>query len=167
MQKWISSRLGKIMRRTALTLSLGIFPLGQCALAKDDCKEAKGNLSEIFLPQVNSNSGTLSNAGWLNGVTLAVFGPGPVLFPLPAIAVWTGQLTITTSQGQLKASTVTLANFDTLKGSVLAKIDPAASTGIFEGATGTLFVNTTEVNITTNPQTFQSEVHGQVCFAKQ
>jgi hypothetical protein len=91
---------GKIMRRTALALSLGILSIGQSALAQSNCKEAKGNLSEVFLPAVNSNSGTLSNAGWLNGTTLSVFGPA--LFPLPAIAVWTGQLTITTGQGQVQ-----------------------------------------------------------------
>ena len=136
--------------------------LGQPLLAQSNCKEAKGNLSEIFLPNVNSNTGTLSNAGWLNGTTLSVFDPA--LFPLPAIVIWTGQFTITTSQGQLKASTVTIATFQTLpaKASVVGTIDPAGSTGIFAGATGTLFINGFE----TNPQTFQSEVHGRVCFAK-
>jgi hypothetical protein len=162
--KWISSRLGKIVRRAALALGLGIFSLGQCALAIDNCKEAKGNLSEVFLPDINSNRGILTNAGWLNGTTLAAFAPG--VFPFPGVLVWTGQLTITTGQGELKASTVTLAPLQSGKGSVIATIDPAASTGIFADATGALFVNIFEVNITTNPNTFRSEIHGQVCFAK-
>jgi hypothetical protein len=67
----------------------------------------------------------------------------------------------------LKASTVTIATFQAVpKGSVIGTIDPAASTGVFAGATGTLFINTFEANVTTNPQTFRSEIHGQVCFAR-
>ena len=158
--KWTSSRLDR--RHATLAIGLSIFSLGQSALAADNCKEAKGNLSEVFLPEVNSNSGTLSNAGWLNGETVAAFVPG--VSPLPGILVWTGQLTITTAQGQLKANTATIATFQ--KGSVIAAIDPAASTGIFAGATGTLFVNTFEVNVATQPNTFQSEVRGEVCLAK-
>jgi hypothetical protein len=155
-----------VKTRLFTVVAIGLVCLGQPVSAQSNCKEAKGNLREVFLPDVNANAGTLSNAGWLNGTTLHVFVPG--LFPLPGVAIWTGQLTITTGQGTLKASTVTLATFQPApKGSVIAAIDPAASTGIFAGATGTLFLNVFEVNITTNPNTFQSEVHGQVCFAKQ
>src|SRR5262245_29982878 len=150
--KCMSSRFGRIMRRTILALSFGVFFFGQSARAQSNCKEAKGNLSEVWLPEVNSNAGTLGNAGWLNGTTLH-FQPPPALFPLPGGGVWTGQLTITTGQGDLKASTVILAIFQPSKGLVIGVIDPAASTGIFAGATGTLFQNVFEANITTNPQT--------------
>jgi hypothetical protein len=162
--KLVRLRTGTIMGRTILALSLGLFFFVQSARAQSNCKEAKGNLSEVFFPDINSNRGVLTNAGWLNGTTLAAFVPG--VFPLPGVLVWTGQLTITTGQGELKASTVTLATFQPAKGSVIAAIDPAASTGIFADATGALFVNIFEVNITTNPNTFRSEIHGQVCFAK-
>ena len=146
---------------------IGVLFLNQPVFAQSNCKEAKGNLSEVWLPQVNSHAGTLSNAGWLNGTTLHV-EPPPYLFPLPGVAIWTGQLTITTGQGDLKASTVFLAMFQpVVKVSVIGVIDPAASTGIFAGATGTLFLNVFEANITTNPETYRSEVHGQVCFARQ
>jgi len=146
--------------------TVGLLWLGQPVLAQSNCKEAKGILDEVFLPAVNSASGTLHNAGWLNGTTLVVFGSTPTSFPLPNIAVFTGQGTITTSQGQLKTSNVYLLDFARQQGSYLANIDPNSSTGVFAGATGTLFLNTTTANVTANPQTFQSEVHGQVCFAK-
>jgi hypothetical protein len=157
--------VSKVKLLTAAAISL-LF-LDQPVFAQSNCKAAKGDLSEVWLPQVNSHAGTLSNAGWLNGTTLHV-EPPPYLFVLPGVAIWTGQLTITTGQGDLKASTLFLAIFQPVaKGSVIGVIDPAASTGIFAGATGTLFVNTFEANITANPETYRSEVHGQVCFARQ
>jgi hypothetical protein len=62
-------------RLIAVMATIGLFCAHEPALAQSNCKKAKGNLTEIFLPDVNSNTGTLSNAGWLNGTTLAVFGP--------------------------------------------------------------------------------------------
>jgi hypothetical protein len=88
---------------TAAAISL-LF-LDQPVFAQSNCKEAKGNLSEVWLPDVNSNAGTLSNAGWLNGTTLHF--KIRRCFPCPGVAIWTAQLTITTGQGDLKASTVT------------------------------------------------------------
>jgi hypothetical protein len=146
-------------------LALGLLCLEQPASAQSNCKEAKGNLDEVFLLGGNSTSGTLSNAGWLNGTTLVVF-TGAASNPLPSIVVFAGQFTITTGQGQLKASNVYLLDVATLQGNVLGNIDPNGSTGIFAGATGTLFLNTTKVNVAGNPQTFHSEVNGQVCFAR-
>jgi hypothetical protein len=147
-------------------LALGLLCLEQPASAQSNCKEAKGNLDEVFLLGGNSTSGTLSNGGWLNGTTLVVFTGAPSV-PLPNVVVFAGQHTITTGQGQLKGSVAYLFDLVTLKATVLGNIDPAGSTGIFAGATGTLFLNYTKINVAGNPQTFQSEVHGQVCFATQ
>lgn len=157
----------KMMRRTALALSLGILSIGQSALAQSNCKEAKGNLDAVHFNGDTFNTGTLSNAGWLNGTTRGDLSQA-ISFPLPGVAVWAGSMTITTNQGQLKTKDVYLVYLTDIgtKATVIAAIDAATSTGIFARATGTLFLNTTTANIATNPQTFQSEVRGQVCFAK-
>jgi hypothetical protein len=154
------------MKRTILALSFGVFLFGQSARAQSNCKEAKGNLSEVFFRGDSFNTGTITNAGWLNGLTRVDF-PGPTFFPLPGVGVFTGKMTITTHQGQLKTNNLYLFDLGTLKASVIANIDPQASTGIFAGATGTMFVNAFETNITTNPETYRAEIHGQVCFARQ
>jgi hypothetical protein len=156
----------KLLTSLATLLALGLLRLEQPALAQSNCKEVKGTVDEVFFLGGNSASGTLSNAGWLNGTTLVVF-TGPPSFPVPNIAVFAGQYTITTVQGQLKTTNVYLLDVATLKGNILGNIDPNGSTGIFAGATGTLFLNTTKVNVAGNPQTFHSEVNGQVCFARQ
>jgi hypothetical protein len=91
---------------------------------------------------------------------------GAPLIPLPGIVVFTGQFTLTTDHGQLKASNVYLLGLAANKSTVLAVIDPAGSTGRFAGATGTLFLNTNRVDVSGNPHAFQSEVHGEVCFAR-
>jgi hypothetical protein len=156
----------KVITRTVLALSLCISSSTQSALAQSNCKEAKGILDEVFFIGGNSTSGTLSNGGWLNGTTLVVFTGAPS-FPLPNVAVFAGQFTITTDHGQLKTSNAYLLDVAAQKGTVLGNIDPDGSTGIFAGATGTIFLNYTTINLAGNPQTFQSEVHGQVCFAKQ
>jgi hypothetical protein len=76
-----------------------------------------------------------------------------------------GQFTLTTNQGQLKINN--LYTYDAAKGqgNVLGYIDPAGSTGIFAGATGTLFLNVPKSTTVGSTLTVQSEVNGQVCFA--
>jgi hypothetical protein len=146
-------------------VALGLLGL-QPALAQSNCKEVKGNLSEVFFLGDSFNTGTITNAGWLTGTTRVDF-IGPTLFPVPGIAVFAEKMTIATNQGQLKTNNVYLIDFGTLKASVIANIDPQASTGKFAGATGTLFLNVRNINIAGNPHRFESEVHGQVCFENQ
>jgi hypothetical protein len=49
-------------------------------------------------------------------------------------------------------------------GTVLGRIDPAASTGIFAGATGRLYFSAKVTN--SNPFTVQEGLTGEVCFAQ-
>lgn len=157
----------QIVRSVAAILTFGLFWMEQPALGHgNNCKEARGTLVEVFTAGGNSGAGTLSNAGWLNGATLVVF-TGPVFNPLPTIFLFEGQFTITTRHGQLKSSNLRLLDVATLKGNALGYIDPNGSTGIFAGATGTLYLNVTKATIAGSTQTFDSEVHGQVCFARE
>jgi len=156
----------KLLTSVTTMLTIGLLCLEQPALAESNCKEARGNLVEVFTGG-NSTPGTLSNAGRLNGKTLVGFPVGGSPTPWPTAFTFTGQFTLTTRRGQLKTSNLYLLDVAALKGNVLGYIDPNGSTGIFAGATGTLFLNVTKVTVAGSTQTFQSEVHGQVCFARQ
>src|SRR5437867_3237078 len=97
----------KLLTAVATMLTLGLLCIEQPALAQSNCKEAKGNLVEVFTGG-NSSSGTLSNAGWLNGTTLVIFPGGGSSTPRPTAFTFTGQFTLTTGQGQLKTSNLYL-----------------------------------------------------------
>ena len=61
----------------ATMLAFGLLRSAQSALAQSNCKEAKGTEVDIFIVGGgNTASGTVSNAGWLNGRTLTVFPGG-------------------------------------------------------------------------------------------
>lgn len=152
----------------AATLAFGLLCLGQSALAQDNCKEAKGTEVDVFIVGAgNTASGTVSNAGWLNGTTLTVFPGGGNTTAWPNTFTYTGQYTLTTGQGQLKTNNLYLHDVAAGKGTILMYIDPVGSTGVFAGATGTLFLNVSKVTATGNTQTFHSELTGQICFARQ
>jgi hypothetical protein len=144
---------------------LGLFSLTPAASAESNCKEAKGNLVDIYSGGPTT-SGTLTNGGWLNGTTLTVYSPAFVITPNPNVVAYTGEMTISTNQGQLKIANVYLYNFVTGQGTALGNIDPAASTGMFAGAKGVIFLNLTATT-GSGPVNYLESVSGQVCFAKQ
>ncbi len=147
-----------------IPLALGLLSLAPSAFAeKRECKEAKGQLVDIYSGGATT-SGTLTEGGWLNGTTLTVFPPAYVVTPNPSVVAYTGILTITTNQGQLKVSNVYLYNFVTGQGTVFGNVDPVGSTGIFAGATGVIFLNLTST-MGSGPIVYQESVSGQVCFA--
>ena len=94
-----------------------------------------------------------------------VFPPGaPYPTPDPTVVNFISTFTLTTIQGQLKGNRLYLLDFVTGQGTTMMKIDPAASTGIFAGATGVLFTNHIKSSIGPLPHTFYSVVGGQVLF---
>ena len=151
----------KFLRSVATMLALGLLGLVQPALAQNDCKEAKGNTVEVF-DRVSTATGTLSNGGWLDGTTVVVFfGPGYPT-PDPTEVTFASTFILTTIQGQLKGTRIYLYDVVTGQSTIMLKINPKESTGIFAGATGLLFFNEIKNAMQT---TFYSEVGGQVCFA--
>jgi len=144
-------------------LTLGLLCLKQPALAQSNCKEAKGNLVESF-DGVSTSTGTLTNGGWLDGTTVAVFNSAGYPTPDPTEVTFASAFTITTNQGQLKGNSVYLLDFVKGIGVNLMKIDPAGSTGIFAGATGMLFINLLK-STTVAAGPYYQTVGGQVCFA--
>jgi hypothetical protein len=134
---------------------LGLFSLTPAASAESNCKEAKGNLVDIY-----------SGGPTTSGTPLTVYSPAFVITPNPNVVAYTGEMTISTNQGQLKIANVYLYNFVTGQGTALGNIDPAASTGMFAGAKGVIFLNLTATT-GSGPVNYLESVSGQVCFAKQ
>lgn len=155
----------KLLTAVGTMLVLGLLCVAQPALAESKCKEAKGKFIEVFTEGGSTSSGTISDAGWLDGATLAVFTSQGFSTPWPTAFSFTGQFTLTTSQGELKASNLYLFDVAALKGTALMYIDPNGSTGIFAEATGTLFENVIKTTVAGSTQTYYAELSGQVCFA--
>ena len=86
-------------RITGMALALSLVVLDQAASAQSNCKDAKGNLVEFFGGGSDS-PGTLSNGGWLNGATLAVFNSAGFPTPVPTAFTFTAAFTLTTGHGQ-------------------------------------------------------------------
>jgi hypothetical protein len=153
----------------AAVLSLELFTLRAAALAQSqdfDCHRAKGNLVEVFNPGNNTNTGTLSNGGWLDGTMVSVFNSVAYPTPDPNKVTFSSTMTLTTGQGQLKgAGRVYLFDLVTGLGVAMTYIDPSASTGIFAGATGVLYMNLVK-SITVAQGPYYEVVGGQICFAR-
>src|SRR5262245_9342884 len=106
---------------------LSLVVMGQTASAQSNCKDAKGNLVEAF-DGVFTTTGTLTNAGWLDGTTVSVFNSAPFPTPDPTQVTFASTFILTTSQGQLKGTNrVYLLDLVRGQGVSWVKIDPAAS----------------------------------------
>jgi hypothetical protein len=145
----------------AVLVTLSISP---AVFAQGNCKEAQGNLVELYSGGATT-SGTISNAGWLDGTSLTVYPPGFVITPNPNVVAYTGTMTFTTHHGQLKVSNTYLYNFVNGQGTVLGSVDGAGSTGDFAGATGVIFFNLTATT-GTGPVDYLSTIGGQICFPR-
>ena len=114
------------------------------------------------------SAGTITAGGWLNGTTETAInlGAGFVFTPDPNVIVFLSDTTITTIDGQLKASLVTTFNVVTGVFTEWGNINSDTSTGRFAGATGVIFFNgRTRGSVDTGP--FESDVVGEICFAQK
>ena len=139
-----------------------LFSPSRSALAFSDCFKVKGNESVVNNGD-GTTSGTVTQAGRLNGTSHGMFTSGFIPTGDPNTVSFTDDLTITTHKGVLVTHNVTL--FDTANGvaTAIARIDPNLSTGDFAGATGVLYIN---ARTTDGTATFQGEISGAICFAK-
>jgi hypothetical protein len=150
-----------------LVLMFVLFDLDRSASAQSpnsNCKTAKGTWLDA-INSVGGTNGTITNAGILNGTTETVYNPAFVITPNPTVVSYVAESTVTTVLGQLKVSNVYLYDFITGVGTVLGRIVPNASTGIFSGATGVLYFNLTQTIGVLPNQSYVSEITGQICFA--
>src|SRR5262249_3813251 len=122
-----------------VALTTGLFS-SPSVLAVSDCQKVKGNESAVN----NGNgtaSGVITQGGILNGTTQVVLTSGFTPTPDPNTFSLTEDLTLTTDKGVLRTHNVTLADLANGVVTVIARIDPNASTGEFAGATGVLYIN--------------------------
>jgi hypothetical protein len=147
---------------TAAVLITGL--LNGSALAQSNCQHIKGRAYGSF-DNVNTTSGTVTNAGWLNGTYAAVFNSAGFPTPHPTTVTFTSDYTIQTAHGELKADVLYLYDFAAGVGVNIGRIKPTTSTGIFAGATGLL--NSIAKVVTFTPYVIEEEITGQICFALQ
>ena len=152
-------------RITGMALvGVGLLVLEHAASAESNCREAKGSVVEFF-PGGDTATGTLTKGGWLNGTTVAVFPTTAALAtPVPTQVTFTSKFVVATGRGELKGTRSYLYDFAALKAATMIIVDPEASSGIFAGATGVLYVNVLKI-APGPPQTFEEEVGGRICFA--
>jgi hypothetical protein len=148
----------------AAVLGVTLFATAESALAQGNCHQAKGQFAGVYDAATNTTTGEITRGGWLNGTTLDVFHGTVLPTPHPTTVSFTGDFTLTTIHGDLKASTVIIFNFVTGNAAVLAHIDPTASTGRFAGATGVLYTAGKTLSFT--PFIPAGEISGEVCFAE-
>jgi hypothetical protein len=162
------SRIPRRATFAVVVLAAGSLVVGQSAFAQADsrCKRAEGDWLDT-LNAVGGTSGTITNAGILNGTTETVYDPAFVFTLDPNVVSYIAETTITTNHGLLVTNNVYLYNFITRVGTTLGTIDPDQSTGRFAGATGVLYVNTTDTIGVVPNQSYKSTITGAVCLASE
>jgi len=167
----MNARTRTVMTLVSVMLILGLFALEQSTSAQSpnsNCKKLKGTSVQVFDPVTGIVSGTVTNAVILHGTLEDVINSdaGFVFTPDPNVVTFLSDLTITTVNGQLKASPLTAFNFVTGFWSELGNINSNASTGRFAGATGVIFFSGKTIgNIDTGP--FEAQIIGEICFANE
>ncbi|HKZ01512.1 MAG TPA: hypothetical protein VJ180_04695 [Pyrinomonadaceae bacterium] len=167
----MNAKTRTVMTVVSVMLILGLFALEQSTSAQSpisNCKKLKGTSVQVFDPVTGIVSGTVTNAGIHDGTLEDVINSdaGFVLTPDPNVVTFLSDLTITTVNGQLKASALTAFNFVTGFWSEFGNINPNTSTGRFAGATGVIFFSGKTIgNIDTGP--FKAQITGEICFANE
>jgi hypothetical protein len=160
----MSARTSKLMTLIAV---FGLLSLEQSTLAQglnqSHCREVTAAFVDVYNGG-NTTSGTITQGGILNGTTTTVYTSGAFPTPIPSTVSYTGDLTITTNRGQLRASLVYIYDFGTGLFTVIGRIDPKTSTGRFAGATGHLFINGKTIGVAI-PFTYPADITGEICFA--
>jgi len=139
----------------------------QSANGPNNCKKIKAHGVQTFDPATGVISGPVTNSGILDGSLQDIinFGAGFLFTPDPTVVAYTTNLTITTNQGELKASPVTTQSIITGSGAEWGQIDPNTSTGRFAGATGIISVVFKAVG---DPSVgpYEAEITADICFAQ-
>jgi hypothetical protein len=136
-----------LLARSLLAASLILFSVvsyGQASTGSDTTPAPSVVLSvdaeqDVTILSATTTSGTIKHGGILNGTTSDQFTGTPMATGDPNTIAFTDVLTITTDRGTLINNDVTI--FDPLLRvfSTISKI--SSGTGIFKGATGTLFIS--------------------------
>jgi hypothetical protein len=130
---------------------------------QSNCRHTQGKLVEVYDAEKKTAFGKLRNSGWLDGTTASV--DSSAAFPTADLSKvsFSNALTLTTAHGQLKGKSLFIFDVITGLGTGISDIDGSASTGIFAGATGVLFVNGFRAD-TVAQGPYYSMVYARVCF---
>jgi hypothetical protein len=132
-----------------------------------NCRKISANGIQFFDPATGIISGPVTNSGLLDGDLTDVinFGAGFAFTPDPTVVAYTTDFTITTIQGQLKASAVTTQSIITGQGAEWGQINPNTSTGRYAGATGMISVVFKAVG---DPAVgpYEAQITADICFAQ-
>lgn len=183
----MNSTIHRLATRLALVLTVCMFVFESAALAQSpaallssgrtarnapvgrsassNCKQAKGYFFDTFDLNLGGTTGTITMGGSLNGTTTTVYNPAAVFTPDPNVVSYIAELTITTQNGQLKTDNVYIYNFATRLWTAMGNINPASSTGSFQGATGVLYFNGSTIGLFPD-ESYPSDVAGEICYAK-
>jgi hypothetical protein len=154
----MNKRQLRVMVFGLLTLAVAFAP--QRTLAAAHCKAVDADQA-VTVTGATTTTGTITRGGILNGTTADVIAPLSILpSAVPTTITFSETLTITTDKGTLTTNDQSI--FDTAAGvfSAIAKV--TGGTGIFAGATGTLFISGTAVSATE----FEDRIIGEICLAK-
>ena len=137
----------------------------------DVCFRVRANIKTTVVPKGEGcdteiglcTAGKIFRGGILNGKTFYVvdsIGSGAGVTDSEAILSYAGKLTITTRRGTL--TTEDLGVVDYAEG-VFSEYDIVTEgTGIFDGATGTLFIFGSAT-----PESFKGKIEGEICLAAE
>ena len=77
-------------------LAFGFSVMATPALGQSNCRQAKGELTGAYDAVTNTTTGTITNAGWLNGTTLEAFAGVVLPTPDPTTVSFIGEFTLAT-----------------------------------------------------------------------
>lgn len=140
-------------------LALAVISSPQPLLAVNNCKAVDADQA-VTVTGPATTTGTITRGGILNGTTADIITSPFSPTADPNTFSFTDTLTITTDKGTITTSDVAI--FDVAAGvfSSISKI--TSGTGIFAGATGTLFIS----GSTTDFVNFEDRIIGEVCLAQ-
>ena len=152
--------------RGIATATLSVFALSQGWAQAPNCHEIESATFVDVYSGGNTTTGKITQGGILNGNTQTIYNSGAFPTPVSTTVSYSGDFTLTTNQGQLRALNVFLYDSATGFFTVLARINPNLSNGRFAGATGVLYINGKTVG-TAIPITYPASLSGRICLANQ
>jgi hypothetical protein len=152
-----------VVEATALAQEAG----GPGPAEESHCYRVMGEARDTWPGAGNVSTGVMAGSRLLTGTTQYVYDTAGFPTPDPNAVTFGAALTVTTKRGLLEARVVFLFDIVTGLWTSMATIDPVSSTGLFAGATGTLwFPSGTTIGLDDGGQAYPSDVTGHLCLAR-
>lgn len=147
---------------TMVAMSLVVFSSTDTDRQDHGCQKVKGTENGALNPDGSGATGFISHGGRLNGPTRVLLATPFTPTGDPFTFSFTDNFTLTTNEGVLRTHNVSILDTANGVGTAVARIDPTGSEGVFNGATGVLFLNS---KVTNTSGGFQAEITGEICYA--